>query len=267
MKNKIVLGLIAIMLLLSTTGKSQNLPSGLSIAKKTYAKNEGVSLKRKLTMELKDKRGKVRIRETTSLRRYFNKERRLAIFYLTPTSVKGTAFLTFDYPEASKDDDQWLYLPALRKTRRISASNRGDYFLGTDLTYEDIKLETRISKEDYNYKTINTEEIEGHKCYVVEGTPKDKKIAKELGYSKVIYWVDAKLWMLRKADSWDVAGNKLKTVEIKDFRKIQGIWTYHNIHVNNYKTKHETIFKFSEIDFKTDLDEEIFTKESLVNGF
>jgi len=267
MNTKLIFGFIAMLLLFPVTTKSQNLPSGNSVAEKTFAKDDGISVSRKLTMELKDKRGKVRIRETISLRKYFNKEKRLAIFYLTPTSVKGTAFLTFDYPDASKDDDQWLYMPALRKTRRISAANRGDYFLGTDLTYEDIRLETRISREDYNYKTLGKENIDGHSCYVVEGVPKNQKIAKELGYSKVKYWVDADVWMLRKADSWDAAGNHLKTVKISDIKKIQSIWTYHHILVKNHKTKHETIFRFTDIDYQKTLSDDLFTEEALVNGF
>ncbi len=266
MKNYLFIGLLALGMLFPSNSTSQTLPSGNVIADNTYAKDDGVSVIRKLTMELKDKRGKVRVRETTSLRKYFGEERRLAIFYLTPSSVKGTAFLTFDYPDASIDDDQWLYLPALRKTRRISAANRGDYFLGTDLTYEDIKLETRISREDYDYKTIGKELIDGNESYVLEGTPKNEKIAKELGYSKVKYWVDAKLWMLRKAESWDIAGNHLKTVTITEIKEVQGIWTYHKIEVNNHKTNHPAIFRFSNIDYKTPLVDDVFTKESLVNG-
>ncbi len=260
------MGLLAIGLLSPTSSKAQTLPTGKSIADKTYAKDEGISVRRKLTMELKDKRGKIRIRETTSIRKYFGEEKRMAIYYLTPKSVKGTAFLTFDYPDASLDDDQWLYMPALRKTRRISAANRGDYFLGTDLTYEEIKLETRISRDDYTYKTIGTERIDGQQCYVLEGTPINDKIAKELGYSKVKLWVDASIWMLRKADSWDVAGNHLKTTAIKEIKKVQGIWTYHLIAVKNHKTAHETLFRISDIDYQTSLNDDAFTKEALVNG-
>lgn len=266
MKKYVIIGLLAFGMLLPSESKGQELPTGISIAENTYAKDDGISMSRKLTMELKDKRGKVRIRETTSLRKYFGDEKRLAIFYLTPKSVKGTAFLTFDYPDASLDDDQWLYMPALRKTRRISAANRGDYFLGTDLTYEDIKLETRISKEDYDYTTIGIEKIDGQECYILVGIPKNKETAKELGYSKVKLWVDVNIWMLRKADSWDVAGNHLKTTEIKDITEVQGIWTYHLIEVKNHKTNHETIFRISDIDYKTTIDDDTFTKESLVNG-
>ncbi len=266
MKTKFIISLIAIGSLFPINSIGQTLPSGQSIANKTHARNEGISLSRKLTMELKDKRGKIRIRETTSIRKYFGEEKRLAIFYLTPKSVMGTAFLTYDYPDASLDDDQWLYMPALRKTRRISAANRGDYFLGTDLTYEDIKLETRINREDYNYKTIGKELIDGHECFVIEGIPKSNEIAKELGYSKAKLWVDVTIWMLRKADNWDVAGNYLKTIEITDIKKVQGIWTYHKIYVKNHKTNHETTFHIDDVDYQTKISDDAFTKEALVNG-
>ncbi|WP_298534918.1 outer membrane lipoprotein-sorting protein [uncultured Algibacter sp.] len=266
MKTYKIISLAVLTIMVTIGTNAQNLPSGQSIAKKTHERNEGISMKRKLTMELKDKRGKIRIRETISLRKYYGKEKRLAIFYETPRSVQGTAFLTFDYPEPSVDDDQWLYMPALRKTRRISAANRGDYFLGTDLTYEDIKLETRISLDDYNYKTLGKETIEGQACFIVEGTPVSEEIAKELGYGKVKFWVDAKIWMLRKAESWDVAKNHLKTIQIKDVKEVQGIWTYHKIVVKNHKTGHETIFLNSDIDYKTNISDDTFTKESLING-
>ncbi len=266
MNTHIIISILAFSLAVNVKINAQNLPSGQSIALKTHERNEGVSMKRKLTMELKDKRGKVRTRETISLRKYYGEEKRLAIFYLTPRSVQGTAFLTYDYPDSSVDDDQWLYMPALRKTRRISAANRGDYFLGTDLTYEDIKLETRISLHDYNYKTISKETIDGQECYIVEGTPVSQEIAKELGYGKVKFWVDSKIWMLKKAESWDVAGNRLKTIEIKDVREIQGIWTYHKIFAKNHKSGHETTFLNSDIDYETDITDDTFTKEALVNG-
>jgi len=262
-----IIGIVLVMLMLGPIPSiGQNLLDANTIAENTYTRNEGISMSRKLIMKLKDKRGKIRIRETISLRKYFGKEKKLVIFYETPTSVKGTAFLTFDYPEANRDDDQWLYLPALRKTRRISAANRGDYFLGTDLTYEDIKLETRISREDYDYSTLRKESLDGIEMYVIEGLPKNNAVSKELGQSKVRFWVDAERWILRKAESWDVAGNFLKTVVIKDFKKIQNIWTYHRIHVINHKTKHETEFLFEDIVYNGDLSDAYFTEEALVNG-
>ena len=121
------------------------LPSADDIIAQVNARDDGEQVTRTLRMELIDRRGKSRVRETMGYRRYYGEEKRTVIFYQSPTNVKGTGFLTYDYPEADKDDDQWLYLPALRKVRRISAADRGDYFLGTDFTYEDIKKESEHS--------------------------------------------------------------------------------------------------------------------------
>jgi len=133
------------------------LPSADVVIAKINSVDDGEYVTRHLTMTLIDKRGKKRVRETIGYRKYFGKEKRTILFYKKPTNVKGTAFLTFDYPDATKDDDQWLYLPALRKVRRISAADRGDYFLGTDFTYEDIKLEGKVDPQDYDFETIRSE--------------------------------------------------------------------------------------------------------------
>ena len=178
-------------------------PSGKEIAERINARDEGQSVSRNLLMEMIDKRGKKRVRETRGFRKYYGDEKRTVIYYLSPKNIKDTAFLTYDYPEANKDDDQWLYLPALRKVRRISASDRGDYFLGTDFTYEDIKLETRVSIEDYNRKTIGEGTIDGYECYIVENIPVSEKVAKELGYGSIKSWVDKDIWIIRKAEYTD----------------------------------------------------------------
>ncbi len=265
-KSAVILLGILIALIRPFASGSQSLPSGMEIATKTDIRNDGENVSRKLTMELIDKRGKSRTRETKTFRKYFGKERRTAIFYETPSNVKGTAFLVYDYPDVNEDDDQWLYLPALRKTRRISASNRGDYFLGTDFTYEDIKLESKLSVEDYTYKTVGKEMIDGKETYVVVGLPVDKETEKELGYSKIKAWVDAENWMIRKGEFWDVAGNHLKTTYIKDIKQVQNIWTALTVQVKNHKTGHKTNFTFSEVDYTTVIDDDFFTQQTLVRG-
>lgn len=241
-------------------------PTGDEIAQRINARNEGAFVSRNLTMELINRRGKKRVRETRGFRKYFGEEKRTVIFYLTPKNVKDTAFLTYDYPEANRDDDQWIYLPALRKVRRISSSNRGDYFLGTDFTYEDIKKESKVSIEDYSRKTIGEETIDGHLCYVVEAISVNQKVAKELGYSRVVQWVDAEIWIIRKAEFWDVRGNSLKTIYNKDIRQVQGIWSTHRIEAKNHKTGHKTIFTFSDIDYEGEVKDDLFTERALRRG-
>ncbi len=245
---------------------NNNLPTGEQIAKNINARDEGISQSRNLQMILTDKRGKQRIRETVSYRKYFGDEKRTVIHYLKPRNIKKTAFLTYDYPDADKDDDQWLYLPAMRKVRRISASDRGDYFLGTDFTYEDIKKESKVTLEDYTRKTLREEDLNGNPTYVIEAIPVNNKVTIELGYGKVIQWVDKNIWMSRKSEFYDVRGKPLKTTLFKDIKQIDGIWTAHRLEVNNHKTGHKTVFIFSDVIYHKEVRDDFFTQRAIRRG-
>ncbi len=251
---------------LSAQDNKEELPTGDEIALRINARDEGENVSRSLIMELIDRRGKKRIRETRAFRKYYGKERRTVLFYLNPKNIKDTGFLTIDYPEPDKDDDQWLYLPALRKVRRISASDRGDYFLGTDLTYDDIKNESKVNLNDYSRTTIGTEIVDNHKCYILEAFPVNDKVVKELGYSKTHLWVDSTIWIIRKAIMWDVNGNLLKDIKFGDIRKVQNIWTIHTMDVKNHKTNHSTIFTFKDVDYLSEVKDGLFTEQSLRRG-
>ncbi|MBH0178538.1 MAG: outer membrane lipoprotein-sorting protein [Nitrospira sp.] len=246
---------------------AETLPAGEEIARRINARDEGEVVSRFVTMAMTDRSGTERVRETKSFRKYFGKEKRTVIFYLSPANIKDTAFLTYDYPEVDRDDDQWLYLPAVRKVRRISASDRGDYFLGTDFTYEDIRMETKVGIEDYSWKTLAEETIDGHRCFLVEEIPVNEKTAKELGYSKVQSWVDAEIWMVRQAKYWDVAGNPLKTLQVREITLIRDIWTAHQISVENHKTGHKTVFTFKDVNYGQSVKDELFTEDGLRRGF
>lgn len=242
------------------------LPSGREIMERVNARDEGASVARNLLMEMTDKRGKKRARDTKGFRKYFGDEKRTVIFYQSPKNIKGTAFLTYDYPDADRDDDQWLYLPASRKVRRISASDRGDYFLGTDFTYEDIKLESKVGINDYKQKIVGEETIDGHHCYVVESIPINEETAKELGYGRVLSRVDTDIWIIRKAEFWDRKGNPLKTLQSKNISQVQGIWSIHNMDIQHHKTGHHTSFTFSNIDYQAKVEDGVFTKRAIRRG-
>ncbi|MFC3151244.1 outer membrane lipoprotein-sorting protein [Litoribrevibacter euphylliae] len=242
-----------------------------AIVDRVNAVDEGEHQVRTMDMKLIDRRGKVRERSTESFRKYFGEEKRTILFYRTPTNVQGTAFLTYDYPEAEVDDDQWLYLPALRKVRRISASDRGDYFLGTDFTYEDIKQEGKLEEADYNYRFVGEEilldrHLGERKTYRMEGIPKSDIIKKELGYSRTEFWVDADYWVVLKAEYWDVKGNHLKSLEVTDIRTIDGYVTRHQMNVDNHKTGHRTEFTFSQVDYQSPVKDNLFSKRAMKRG-
>ena len=243
-----------------------NTLSGLEIMEQINARDDGEMLQRNFILELTNRDGKTKTEKTRSYRRYFGDEKRTVIFYEEPTRVKGTGFLTYDYADQSVDDDQWLYLPALRKVRRISASDRGDYFLGTDFTYEDIKKEQKVEVNDYQFTFKQTETHVEFALHVVEGKPVNQEIAEELGYSKVIWHVDPNIWMSRKTELYDLNGNHQKTITIEAVDVNDGNTTATELLATNHKTGHSTRLTFSNIEYNKDVPESLFTQARLRRG-
>ncbi|MCV2886325.1 outer membrane lipoprotein-sorting protein [Aestuariibacter sp. AA17] len=259
---------IAIFLALAccTVPPTTSATSGLEVMQQVNARDDGNMIQRRFVLELTNKDGKTKTEKTRSYRRYFGDEKRTVIFYEEPTRVRGTGFLTFDYPDPSVDDDQWLYLPALRKVRRISASDRGDYFLGTDFTYEDIKKEQKVEIDDYTFTDKGMEYLDGRTLHVVEGVPVNEQIEDELGYSRAIWYVDPTIWMSRKTELYDVNGNHAKTITIEVVEVIDGIITATRILATNHKTGHSTRLTFSDVDYQSDVPESLFTQARLRRG-
>ncbi len=265
MKNHFML--ITFVATFSTFVSSQELPDGAEIIDKVNQIEEGAYVTRNLHMKLVDRRGKVRERHTISMRKYYGLDKKTIIFYITPTNVKDTSFLTIDYADSGIDDDQWLYLPAMRKTRRISSGDRGDYFLGTDFTYEDIKKEGKIAAEDYTFETVNATEVDGYDVVVVKALPKNEEVAEELGHSMAELYIDAEMFVIRKSKYWDVNGNDLKTITTREISLVNDILTRHRIEVENHKTGHQTTFTFSNVDYETKVDDSIFSEISMKRGW
>lgn len=261
-------GLLVVLLVCAARGVAAEdaLPEGAEIVAHVNARDDGAQVMRKVTMVLRDKGGAERTRETVSWRKWYGAEKKTILFFLSPANVRDTGFLTFDYGEAGKDDDQWLYLPAARKVRRISATDRGDAFVGTDFTYEDMKKETKISTEDFTFKMLGTEDADGHRCYKVEATPVDAATAKELGYARGLSWFDAEIWVARRTEYFDAEGKPLRTVLTQDIEQIDGIWTAKRITATTHRSAHVTEFRFSDVDYKTPVDDTMFTEQALTRG-
>lgn len=230
------------------------------------ARDEGISQTRDAALTLTDKRGKTREQTIRAYRKYYGKEKRTIIFYLEPANVKDTSFLTIDYPGVEQEDDQWLYLPAMRKVRRISASNKGDYFLGTDLTYDDLKRDAKMSAEDYNWSTAGSETVNGVEALVLEGVPVDEETADELGYGKAKLHVDPNTWMVLRYEYWDVNGNPLKVLRNLEIVGIEGYWTANRIEAENAKTGHSTVIDFSDTVYGEEIDDELFSEAMMRRG-
>jgi hypothetical protein len=230
------------------------------------ARDDGDFFSRKLRMELTDRRGRTRVRETIGYRKKYADHKRTVTFFVPPTNVKDTGFLTWDYQDATADDDQWLYLPAVRKIRRISSADRGDYFLGTDFTFEDIKREGKGNLEDFTQKRIGEGAVNGVRCILIESYPVDKATAKDFGYGKIVSCINPINWMIVKSDFSDVKLNPLKTLTQVRAEEIDGIWTAMELHIENHKTGHQTRFLFSDINYNALVDETLLETRRLSRG-
>jgi len=264
-------GLVLLALLPTPTVRSEPAGaeslSGEEIARRANARDDGDHVARSFVMELVSPRGKVRRRETRSFRRDFADSRRSVLFFEKPPNLEGTALLTYDYPEVGRADDQWIYLPAVRKSRRVATKDRGQSFLGTDLSYEDLKKETKLSLQEYRWKTLGREAIDGHDCWILEAIPVDDETAYELGYGRIILRIDAELWIPRLAEYWTPQLRPLKVIELRDIRPVQGIWTAHEMSARNLRSGHLTRFVFADVEYGSELPDDLFTERALRRGF
>jgi len=239
--------------------------SGLDVMQQVDDRDDGDDLIQKIHQKLLDKRGSVRERDMVAFRKDYDKDSKSISYFLEPANIRDTALLTYDYDGVAKDDDQWLYLPALKKVRRISSSDRGDYFMGTDFTFEDIKQTPEL--EDYHWTLTGSESINGHDCWVVEGEPKTDDLKKNLGYSKTRGYIRKDINMNIRTDYWDRKGQELKHFKITEVKQIDGIWTATSMLMENVQTGHHTEMTFTNQKYNSGLSDRTFSERMLKRGY
>ena len=175
--------------------------------------------------------------------------------FLTPRDVKGTKFLSYEH--INKDDDQWLYLPALKRVKRIASRNKSGSFMGSEFSYEDL---ASFNMKKYNYSgDANLEKLDGHDVYVGTRTPKSKNSA----YSKQISYIDTKSFLVQKVEYYDTKKRLLKVSTFDDYIKIDGVWRVGKISMKNVQNDKGTILVWSDQKIKTGLKDKDFHKRVL----
>lgn len=239
--------------------------TGLDIMTRVDNRDDGDDLIQKIHQKLIDKRGGVREREMISFRKDYGRDSKSISYFLSPANIRDTALLTYDYDGVEKDDDQWLFLPALKKVRRISSADRGDYFMGTDFTFEDIKQTPEL--EDYSWTLTGSEMVDGHDCWVVDGVPRNDDLKKNLGYSKTRGYIRKDIDVNIRTDYWDRKGQELKHFTIIELVEIDGIWTATKMVMDNIQTKHRTEMMFTEHKYNSGLSDRTFSERMLKRGY
>jgi len=265
MSIKIILSTLAVLTMMSPPLYASEPTTGLEVMKLVEARDDGDDLIKKTTQRLIDKRGNVREREMISFSKDYGLDSKSVSYFLAPANVRDTAMLTWDYADEARDDDQWLYLPALKKVRRISSSDRGDYFMGTDFTFEDIKSTPELG--DYHWTLVGSDKLDGFDVWVVDAEPKTKDLKKDLGYSKVRYYVRKDIDMYIKVDFWDRKDRELKHLVSTGIKQVDGIWTVTGGVMSNVQTHHKTELTFSNHQYNTGLSDRMFTERMIKRGY
>ncbi len=211
-----------------------------------------------MTMRLVNRRNRERVRTVESFSKDFGKDRKSVMMFQQPADVRGTMFLSWEYDTPDREDDKWLYMPAMKKVRRISGSSRNEYFMGTDYTYDD--MGDRNVDED-THTLLGNEQVDGWNCWKVESVPVDP----EDMYTKKVFWVDKKSHMIVKGEYYDKDG-LVKTYQALDVRQQDGIWMTFRSQMDNISRQHKTIMEINKMDFNTGVSDKVFRVATIQRG-
>ena len=230
---------------------------GLAIAVEADKRNTGwVDSQVDLQMILRNSQGQESKRQIRlkALEIDGDGDKSLSIFD-TPRDVKGTAFLSFTH--AVKADDQWLYLPALKRVKRISSSNKSGPFMGSEFAFEDLSSQ---EIEKYKYKWLRDEKLDGKDTFVSERYPQYK----HSGYTRMIVWMDKEIYMPVKVEYYDRKDSLLKTLTFKDYKQyLDKYWRPDSQNMINHQSKKSTELIWADYKFNTGLTDRDFDKNSL----
>jgi outer membrane lipoprotein-sorting protein len=230
---------------------------GLAIAVEADRRDTGFEdFTANMVMELRNKQGDVSTRtiRLQTLEVKGDGDKSMSIFD-KPADVSGTAFLTFSH--AIKPDEQWLYLPALKRVKRINSKNKSGPFMGSEFAYEDLASQ---EIEKYTYKYLRDEPINGVDCFVIERYP----AYEHSGYTRQIVWLNKDKYVAEKIEFYDRKNDLLKTLVNSGYQQYLGqYWRASEMIMENHQTGKSTILKWQNYQFKTGLEDKDFSRNSL----
>ena len=213
---------------------------------------------------LENSSNRVRERQAIMIHSEVASTERIAIFFTQPSMIEETAFMSFNYKIA--DDENWLYLPATERVRRLPSSDRGDYFLGTDLTYGDIKDNFKFGLEDWNFGVEEGLNEAGEEVTFLTGQARTPDLGVEMGYASFRARIDEESAFPVWIEYTDTVGDILKRVEVLDIGIIGGAHTALHFTAENLQTGHKTGVKFTDMRHVPNLDDSIFDPDTLAFG-
>ena len=241
-------------------------PDARTIMQAVDDRDDGDDAVSDLEMILIDKRGNERVRRIRSFSKEFGPDDYTLMFFQSPADVRDTGFLTYDYDDEERDDDQWLYLPALKKTKRIASGDKSGSFMGSDFSYADM---TERPLSAYDYRVLEESEVRGHPVWVIESLPRSEDEIDETGYTKSVVFVRKDNYFVVRAKSWVKKGQRNKYMDVRKLELIDSVWVATEITMTTKKGKatlHKTILRNQNVRFGQDLGEDLFSTRRLEKG-
>ncbi len=238
-------------------------PDAVEIAKRAFLTSKVVDSTSDSTFRLINSNGQERVRKTkgaTQLIAGTTDNQRIVVFE-SPADVKGTKTLMVEHSQG--DDDIWIYLPAMKKVRRLVANNKKDSFVGTDFSYGDV-IGHRV--EDWKHQWVKSESVDGRECDVIESVPARPEVGNNSGYSKRIGWIDRESAVAVKGELYDLNGQLLKKINARNIERVDAKnkkWQPMVLEAENVQTGHKTIIEFSNYKANVGVDREQFTARYL----
>ena len=253
-----VLGAAAtIVMVAPATAQSADTSDGLEIATEAERRDTGFGNQTaQLTMTLRNRNGDESSRRMRNMTLEVDGDGdKTLVIFDEPRDVQGTAFLNYTHREGA--DDQWLYLPALRRVKRIASNNKSGPFMGSEFAYEDISSQ---EVEKYTYEFVRSENVEGTPMHVIERIPVDTRS----GYTRQVVWYDQAEYRLQRIDFYDRKDELLKTLMYHDYEQyLDQYWRAQRMEMENHQTGKSTTLVWTEYAFRTGLTDRDFDQSAL----
>ena len=209
-------------------------------------------------LQVLDSKGKIADKRWTFVRIGAHGDSKSVLRFVAPAEVKGVALLVLNHPDRASD--QWMWTPALQRERRIALQDRSTRFFGTDFSFEDIE---ERDVDQYNYRLLGEEPIDGAAAWKIESTPLEKKASQ---YTKSIVWIRKDTYVLTQVESYTKA-DLVRRLKYSDFAQVQGIWTGRRLEMHDLKRNSRTILVLDKLQYNVPVKDEDFTLQALRNPF
>ncbi len=231
------------------------LPDGKEIAQRIFDRDVGRDSIAEAEMVLASSSGYERVRRFRVLVKTDGPTRKTLIRFLSPADIAGTGFVVLE--SKPSDTEQFLYLPALKRSRRIATAQKSQSFVNSDFTYEDLE---RRDVDASKHRVVGEETVGNVPCWLLESTPLETPPSQ---YGMVRVWAAKESLVPLRIHYFDKKGEHIKSYEVRSLEQVQGIWTEMEVVMHNLKDGHRTILKTTSINYNIGLEDNAFTVRAL----